>query len=151
MQEIEKAKIPSKEEQEIAIKSYKSLASYIEEIKNPITEIEIEETEQKIKIPLNTLKLLAEILKATSQGQPISIVPVATEMTTQAAADLLNVSRPYFVKLLEEGKMPYIKVGRHRRVKFTDVMEYRETMKANQKSLIIEMMKGDEQIGLYDT
>jgi len=151
MYKIEDVKMPSKEEQEISYKSYKELTSYLANVKNPITEIEIEETKEKIKIPLNALKLLANILKATSQGNLISIVPLMAEMTTQAGADLLNVSRPYFVKLLETGKMPYTKVGRHRRVKFTNVMEYKKSMRANQKSLIIEIMKNDEEIGLYDT
>ncbi|WP_223266425.1 helix-turn-helix domain-containing protein [Gelidibacter gilvus] len=89
-------------------------------------EIEIEETSEKIKIPLKALKLLAKILKATSQGQPISLVPIATEMTTQAAAELLGCSRPHVVKLLEEGNIPFTLVGRHRRVKFEDVMNYKK-------------------------
>ena len=120
---------PSKEEQKVAMESYGALAEVLEKLHKDNPEIEIEETNEKIKIPLNALKLLAKILKATSQGKPISIVPIAAEMTTQAAADLLGCSRPHLVKLLEEGEIEYTKIGKHRRVKFEDVMNYKKKMK----------------------
>ena len=84
--------------------SYDVLASTLSQIHSDYPEIEIEETNERIKIPLNALKLLAKILKATSQGKPISIVPIATEITTQAAAELLGCSRPHLIKLLENGE-----------------------------------------------
>ena len=77
MNELEKIKRPSKEEQQVALESYNALAATLEELHSKMPEIEIEETEEKIKVPLSALKLLAEILKATSQGKPISIVPIA--------------------------------------------------------------------------
>lgn len=144
-------KKPSKKEQIAAMKSYNALAATLEDLRSENPEIEIEETSEKIKIPLKALKLLAKILKATSQGQPISLVPIATEMTTQAAAELLGCSRPHVVKLLEEGNIPFILVGRHRRVKFEDVMNYKKQMKLNQEKFLIEMMRSDEDLGLYDS
>ncbi len=151
MKFLEEVHKPSKEEQVTAMQSYKALAATLKELRSENPEIEIEETEDKIKIPLNALKLLAEILKATSQGKPISIVPIATEMTTQAAAEMLGCSRPHLVKLLEEGIIPFTKVGKHRRVKYADLIDYRNRKKAEQKSRIIQMMKSDEEIGLYDS
>lgn len=142
---------PTKKEQIEAMVSYNALAASLESLHSENPEIEIEETAQKIKIPLKALKLLAKILKATSQGKPISVVPIATEMTTQAAAELLGCSRPHFVKLLEQGAIPFTKVGRHRRVKFEDVINYKKAMKQKQEQLIIEMMKSDEELGLYDS
>ena len=142
---------PSKDEQITAMESYDALAAVLNELKSENPEIEIEETQEKIKIPLRVLKLLAKILKVTSQGLPISIVPVATEMTTQSAAEFLGCSRPHLVKLLEEGKIPFTKVGKHRRVRFEDVANYKKEMKAQQESLIIDIMKADEELGLYDT
>src|SRR5690606_15932835 len=112
-------------------------------------EIEIEETAEKIKVPLKALKLLAEILKATSQGKPVSLVPIATEMTTQAAAELLGCSRPHLVKLLEEGEIPFTMVGRHRRVRFEDVMGYKRESQKKREDLLSEIMKSDEELGLY--
>ncbi len=153
MKQLERIQKPSKADQATAMESYSALASVLEELKskNNDVEIEIEETKEKIKIPLMALKLLAQILKVTSQGKPISIVPVATEMTTQAAAELLGCSRPHLVKLLENEEIPFTKVGKHRRVKYEDVVSYKRTMKAKQKSLLIDMMRADEETGLYDS
>ncbi|MDT0606009.1 helix-turn-helix domain-containing protein [Croceitalea rosinachiae] len=151
METYKNIKRPSKEEQELAMHSYNALASVLEQLKSENPEIEIEETEEKIKIPLRVLKLLAKILKVTGQGNPISIVPIATEMTTQAAAEFLGCSRPHLVKLLEEGKIPFAKVGKHRRVKFEDIVKYKEGMKSNQEQLLMDIMKSDEELGLYDS
>jgi len=125
METLNELSRPSKEEQKLAQKSYLSLISAIEHLKANLSEaeIEIEETGEKIKLPIRALSLLGKILKAMSQGKPISIVPVATEVTTQSAAEMLNCSRPHLVKLLEEGKIEYTKVGKQRRIKFEDVMK----------------------------
>jgi excisionase family DNA binding protein len=142
---------PSKKEQKIALESFNALAEALDRLHTDSPEIEIEETDEKIKIPLKALKLLAKILEVTSQGKSISIVPVATEMTTQAAADLLGCSRPHLIKLLEEGEIEFAKIGKHRRVKFEDVMDYKKKMKAKQQELLIKIMNADEESGLYDT
>jgi len=142
---------PSKDEQKLAIESYDALASVIEQLKSENPEIEIEETQERIKIPLSALKFLGEILKTMSQGKPFSLVPVATEVTTQKAAEIIGCSRPHLVKLLEEGQIEYTKVGKHRRVKFEDVMKYKKRMKKIQKQHIIDIMKSDEELGIYDS
>lgn len=142
---------PSKEEQRAARESYEALASSIKQLTTKMPEIEIEETDEKIRIPISALRLLAKILKEISRGNPISIVPIATEMTTQAAAELLGCSRPHIVGLLEEGRIPYTKVGKHRRVKYEDIVLYKREMKANQRNKIQELMQLDEESGLYDT
>jgi len=151
MQFSEDIKRPTKEEQKAAMQSYEALAAMLDEIHTDYPEIEIEETEERIKIPINALRLLARILKATSQGKPISIVPVATEITTQAAAELLGCSRPHLVKLLENGEINFTKVGKHRRIKYEDVIAYKRKLKADQRKLLVEMIKADEESGLYDS
>jgi excisionase family DNA binding protein len=151
MEFIEEIKKPSKEEQKAAMESYNALVSMLEELHSENPEIEIEETSEKIKIPLIALKLLAKILKETSKGRPISIVPIATELTTQAAAELLGCSRPHLIKLLEKGKINFTKVGKHRRIKYEDVIKYKKEMKERQKQLLIEIMQSDEETGIYDT
>ena len=144
MEILELSKRPSKSEQRIAEKSHVTLSQILEHVHSPMTEIEIEETKEKLQIPSRALELLNEILKAMSQGKPISIVPVATEVTTQKAAEILGCSRPHLVKLLENGKLDFVKVGRHRRIKFEDVVNYKQNMKAEQKSRLIQMMNSDE-------
>ncbi len=151
MESIRNINRPSKDEQKLALKSYDTLASIIDQIKSKNPEIEIEETHDRIKIPLSALKLLGDILKAMSNGKPFSLVPIATEVTTQKAAEILGCSRPHLVKLLENGEIEYTKVGKHRRVRFEEVMKYRRKMKKNQKQNIIDIMKSDEELGLYDS
>lgn len=120
------------------------MISTIDQLKTDQVEIEIEETGEKIKLPVKALNLLSEILKAMSQGKPISIVPLATEVTTQSAAEILGCSRPYLVKLLEEGEIEFTKVVKHRRIKYEDVVNYKRKMKEEQKKHLIEMMHEDE-------
>lgn len=151
MKSIDEVKRPTKEEQKAAMESYDALASTLEQIHSDYIQIEIDETKEKIKIPLNALKLLAKILKETSQGKPISIVPIATEITTQAAAELLGCSRPHLVKLLEDGEISFTRIGKHRRIKYQDLLEYKKQLKAKQRKLLIEIMKADEESGLYDS
>jgi excisionase family DNA binding protein len=151
MESFEEIRRPSKSEQKVAIKSYNALASIIEQLHSDKTEIEIEETNDKIIIPVHALKLLGMILKSMSQGKPISIVPIATEVTTQKAAEILGCSRPFLIKLLEEGKIEFTKIGRHRRIMFEDVLAYKKKMKEVQKKNIIDIMNFDEELGLYDS
>lgn len=151
MEFFEEIKRPSKLEQKTAMESYDALASILEELQTENPEIEIEETSEKIRIPLNALKLLVKILEETSKGRLVSIVPIATEMTTQTAAELLGCSRPHLIRLLEKGEIQFTKIGKHRRIRYEDIVKYKKEMKARQKQLLIEIMKSDEESGLYDT
>jgi excisionase family DNA binding protein len=153
MNTLEELKKPSKSEQKVATTSYTALLSVIQQISSGKAEIEIEieETKEKIVLPTRALKLLGDILKSMSQGNPISIVPIATEVTTQKAAEILGCSRPHLVKLLEDGKIAFTKVGKHRRINFSDIIKFRKQMKDDQKKHIIDIMNFDEEIGLYDS
>lgn len=151
MKVLEQIRKPSKLDQKIASESYDALASVLEQLNSKQPEIVIEETGEKIKIPLSALKLLGDILKAMGQGKLISLVPIATEVTTQAASEILGCSRPHLVKLLEDGKIAFTKVGKHRRIKLDDIMKYRKQMKEQQKQNIIDIMNLDEETGLYDS
>ena len=151
MDNLEMLERPSKEEQKAAMESYDALASALEHVHSDYPEVEIEETSESIKIPLKALRLLAKILKETSQGKAVSILPIAAELTTQAAAEILGCSRPHVVKLLETGEIKYTKVGRHRRIQYQDILEYKKKIKTRQRELLIELMKADEESGLYDT
>ena len=151
MNNLHHIETPSKEEQKAALESYDALAAALDQIHSDYPEIEMEEAKERIKIPVKALQLLAKILKETSQGKPVSIVPIATEITTQAAAELLGCSRPHVIKLLESGEISYTKIGKHRRIKYQDIVDYRRKMKAKQRQLLIEIMKADEETGLYDS
>lgn len=83
---------------------------------------------QDITVPVSALRLLVDLLARMGRGDTITIVSHHAELTTQQAADILNVSRPYLVKLLEQDAIRHRKVGTRRRVLFKDLVEYREQL-----------------------
>ena len=84
------------------------------------------------------------------RGRAVSIVPINKELTTQEAADILNISRPYLVKLLEAGQIPFTKVGSHRRVRFSDVLAYQKQRENERKQALAEIAHISEDAELYD-
>jgi excisionase family DNA binding protein len=76
-------------------------------------------------LPRDVLGLLRDILTEMAQGNAVTIVPTHAELTTQAAADILNVSRPHLIKLLEEERIPFTRTGTHRRIRYQDLMDYK--------------------------
>ncbi|MDX2247997.1 MAG: helix-turn-helix domain-containing protein [Bacteroidia bacterium] len=79
-----------------------------------------------IQLPASIVRLLLDMLEQVANGNAISLLPLQAELTTQQAADILNVSRPFLVKLLDEGEIPSRKVGSHRRVKARDILAYKQ-------------------------
>lgn len=84
-----------------------------------------------VPLPARAVELIHRLLVSMAEGVPISVIPHAAELSTQQAADFLNVSRPYFIKLLEDGKIPYQKVGRHRRVLFSNLRTFQNDTRAS--------------------
>lgn len=105
---------------------------------------------EAITIPESVYQVLRQVIHAMALGQAISIAPQEQEMTTQQAADILNVSRPYLIKLLEQGEIPYIKVGTHRRVRSQDLMTYKQQRDIKRREGLKEMSQFLQNEGFYD-
>lgn len=85
--------------------------------------------------------MLMDILDAMAAGQGITLIPVNAELTTVQAAEILNVSRPFLIKLLEEGKLPFRKVGKHRRIHMEDVMNYKQTIDREREEVLDQLAR----------
>lgn len=104
----------------------------------------------EVKVPAPLYKVLLQAAATLVSGYPVIVAPVNRKLTTQEAADLLNVSRPYLVRLLDRGDIPFEKVGRHRRVTFGDLMKYKQQRMADRRRSLENLIRESEELGLYD-
>jgi excisionase family DNA binding protein len=105
---------------------------------------------EELELPESVYALLVRIVSELDQGNGVTILPVHAELTTQQAAELLNVSRPYLVSLLKNGEIPFHTVGRHRRVRVKELLEYKERRDAERRRLLRKMTREAQEVGLYD-
>jgi len=103
---------------------------------------------EAVELPTTAVRLLLDILEQMARGNAVTLMPVHAELTTQQAADLLNVSRTHLVQLLDEEKIPHRKVGTHRRVRAEDVLAYRRETERARREALDELTELDEELGL---
>lgn len=102
----------------------------------------------QLEIPNSIYRVLVAAVAAMAQGNAVSIVPVHHELTTQQAAELLGVSRPHLVKLVDAGEIPHHKTGSHRRIYFEDLMRYRDVRDAQRAAALRELTRKSAEYGL---
>jgi excisionase family DNA binding protein len=104
----------------------------------------------RLEVPPATLRLLSQILALMARQQTFVLYPESSELTTKQAAEVLGVSRPFLIRVLEAGQIPFRKVGRHRRVLMQDVLAYKKTMQIKRRTALDELVKASEDMGGYD-
>jgi excisionase family DNA binding protein len=126
----------------------RSLARFVAE--TPEAELSIEDSHNRMHavLPRAAVQLLQAILREMAQGHAVTLIPVHAELTTQQAADLLNVSRPYLVSLLESGVIPYRKIGTRRRVLFEHLMAYKKAEDVKRMEALNELTRQAQEVGL---
>ena len=103
---------------------------------------------QDIVVPISALRLLVNILNEMAQGRAVTLVPVNAELTTQQAADFLNVSRPHVVALMESNELKHRKVGTHRRIEFTELQRFHAASQVQRKAALDELTREAQELGL---
>lgn len=140
--------LPTAAESEVAKSSSRLLAACIGE--GDAARLKVIVGHEEIEVPVTALRLLVQILAQMAKGNGVTLMPVHAELTTQEAADFLNVSRPFVIGLIEKGELPATLVGTHRRIKFQDLMDYRQRSLVTRKQLVDEMAREDQERGRYD-
>ena len=135
---------------EIAERAKRRLADYLTAHPNAETVPVVMElaSDQALVLPREVVSLLAFILAQAAQGRGVTVMPSTAELTTQQAADILNVSRPHLIGLLTADKIPYRMVGRHRRIKFEDLMEYKRQSEAASRKAADDLAALGQELGI---
>src|SRR5215210_7443434 len=141
---------PTERESQLAEESSRALSSYVRDTEAQTIRVIPEGVgkEEAVTIPAVAFRLLVNILTQMAQGNAITLIPVHAELTTQEAADLLNVSRPFLVKLLEGGEIPYRKVGTRRRVLYKDVAEYKRRIDERRRATLDDLVAQAQELGM---
>jgi excisionase family DNA binding protein len=147
-----KAPIPTEADIELSTESSRVLAS-LTNSHSQTQKITVESEngkEESLLIPSVAYELLIDILSQISQGNAVTLVPVQAELSTQQAANLLNVSRPYLIKLLESKKIPYRKIGKHRRILAKDLYQYKADIDTKRSQSLDKLTALSEELDLYE-
>ena len=135
--------VPSKDDVELAQQASRQLSRH----KREQLTVRLEDGSELV-LPKAAARLLTHLLTEMSQGNAITLIPLHAELTTKQAADFLNVSRPFLIKLLEERKLPHRKVGSHRRVLFTDLKRYKESFEKERQQVMDALAAQAEELDL---
>lgn len=138
--------LPTKQDSDLARASSPSLAAHIGT--GPVARVRVNGGAEEVEVPVVALRLLVDILDNMAKGNAVSLVPIHGELSTQQAANLLGVSRPYLVSLVDTGQIPHHKVGTHRRIYFRDLLEYRKVHMGRSQAALDALAEQAEKLGM---
>ena len=139
---------PSAQDAAIARVSGQLLSRYAR-LKRPLTlRVTDAEQERPLELPAGAVALLMDILEAMAAGRGVTLMPENAELTTVQAAEVLNVSRPFLIKLLDEGAIPHRKVGKHRRIRMEDVMAYKAAIDREREAVLDQLVIEAQEQGM---
>ncbi|TDW97444.1 excisionase family DNA-binding protein [Dinghuibacter silviterrae] len=140
----------TREDQRIAkgsVNLFKKLSRSLGSSKK-VVEISFPESDEPLRLPAKVIAMMAEILSGMSVGRSVAVIQTEMEVSTQEAADFLEVSRPHVVRLLEKGEIPFTKAGTHRRIKISDLIAYQKTLKATRRKQLKFLAKQAQDLKL---
>jgi len=131
---------PSAQDAAIARVSGQLLSRYVHEKRALTLRVTDADQERPIELPAGAVALLMDILEAMAAGRGVTLMPENVELTTVQAAEMLNVSRPFLIKLLDDGAIPHRKVGKHRRIRMEDVMAYKTAIDREREAVLDQLV-----------
>ena len=142
---------PTAQDAAIARMSGQTLSRYTKREAPLLLRVTDAEQEAPIELPAGAVALLMDILEAMAAGRGVTIIPENAELTTVQAAQMLGVSRPFLIKLLEEGALPHRKVGKHRRIRLEDVTAYKAQIDKEREEVLNQLAAEAQAHGMgYD-
>ena len=143
------ASLPSEAEASVAREASRLLASRLKKGAPMRLRILDDKTSQgTVKLPAPAVELLLRILEEMAHGNAVTVIPVRAEVTTQEAADMLNISRPSLIQLLEDHKIEYRRVGTHRRIRFEALLKYKRKADEERRAVLDELAAYDQELGI---
>ena len=142
------ATLPSEAEAVLARETSRLLASRANAAKPLRVRMLDDPAKGTVEIPVSAVQMLIHILEEMARGNAVTLIPIHAELTTQEAADMLNISRPSLIQLLEDGKMEFRRVGTHRRVRFEGLMAYKRRADADRRAALAELAAYDQELGI---
>lgn len=147
--DITKLSLDDRGAEEQAAKAAATLREYLQAHPSVPARLRLDGGRQ-VLVPAAAFALFAKLLAELAEGHAVTVAPMHAELTTQQAADLLNVSRPYFIKLLEAGEVAYRTVGNRRKVLLADLIDYQRRDDARRQAILDELTAEAQDMGLYD-
>jgi excisionase family DNA binding protein len=142
---LERPVLPSSDDVELAVQASRHLSR----ARHEGAELRVQmEGGEEIRLPKAVSELLYHLLTEMAKGNAVTLFPIHAELTTQEAADYLHVSRPYLVRLLEQGKIRFHMVGTHRRVRFSDLETFRKAAEDERKIVMDELAAQAQELGM---
>lgn len=135
---------PTNDDVRLAKTSSRRLAPFL----NRNLQVRIADTDEQVELPAVAVRLLVDLLSAMAEGNAVTLIPIHAELTTQQAADLLGVSRPFLIKQLEEEVIPFRRVGTHRRILFSDLMKYKHDIDEKRSQTLDELAKQAQELDM---
>jgi excisionase family DNA binding protein len=140
--------LPSEAEALLAKKSSRALASKAEATSPLRLRILDDPARGTVELPASAVRMLIHILEEMARGNAVTLIPVHAELTTQEAADMLNISRPSLIQLLDEGKIDFRRVGTHRRVRLKALLAYKRRVDADRRTVLADLAAYDRELGI---
>lgn len=143
-------KLPDEQEVQLAVQGRQALASCLSGKRKTrrIRLYDEADRAHEMELPVSTLRLMEDVLNGLARGDAIRVVSVNAELTTQEAANLLNVSRPHLVKLLEDGELPFLRTGKHRRVRLADLLQFKKAREQASAQAMGKLSRQAQELGM---